>query len=83
MARITRENIVSIEARLNDALRRRNMDYRYRVVMEDNVYSIDRESPTHVHLDHSIFRGLKTRETFLILKGMFHAITENVVAETL
>ncbi len=75
--RITRENVSKKLDHLNDALRRRRMPYRYQVVSENNKLSLEREDPTHVHLDATIMSGLSTREMFLVLKAMNGVICEN------
>lgn len=75
--RITRENVSKKHGQLNDALRRRGMSYRYQVVSENNKLSLEREDPTHVHLDTTIMSGLSTREMFLVLKAMNGVICDN------
>ena len=79
MARITRDNVVKVLADLNDTLRRRNMDYRYQVISENDKLSLERESPSHIHLDVTIQAGLSTREMYLVLKMMRLVITDNTI----
>lgn len=81
MVRITRDDVSKKLGALNDALRRRDMDYRYNVVSENGKLTLERESPTHVHLDQSIQVGLSTREMYLVLKAMHRVICDNTISE--
>lgn len=78
--RINKAMVKDSETRLNEALRKRNLDYRYRVVQDGAWLTIVRESPTHVHLDKDLYKDLGTKEAYQILTGMIQVITDNVLA---
>ena len=79
MARINKAMVKEVETRLNESLRKKCLDYRYRVVQEGAYLTIVRESPTHVHLDRDLYSQISTKEAYHILTAMHQVITDNVL----
>lgn len=74
MERITSTNVNYYLTRLNDALRKRNSDLQYKVVGENGTYTIEYYKGD-VMVD-TLRSGLKVREAYNIIRGMWQVITD-------